>query len=313
MNHSVDCPYCAGATTNSVGNVYCSKRGENINDPENSLFSFKSSNVDSDPHYTRLTLRFVTSGTQHYIVGRNKKLLQPGRYLLINHGQQYRTIMPPGELTTMLGVAFKPSYVVNFFHDLTHSENDLLDNPFLKTNPLPSFYEGTFEADMQMQRIIKSIERILKVKPDWSQKDILNSLYANVLTHLFRHQTQLLNTASQITCSRSSTAHELYRRLIIARDYMEASYNSIDQMSEVARVACLSEFHFMRSFRQAFKVTPYQYVLSLRMKNARLLLLNSSKPINEISFETGFTDAGNFSRLFRKTYAASPLQMRNQN
>jgi AraC family transcriptional regulator len=72
----------------------------------------------------------------------------------------------------------------------------------------------------------------------------------------------------------------------------------------------MSRYHFLRTFRRLVGMTPHQYVLSLRMRKAAVLLRTTDVSITAIALEAGFNDLSTFIRRFRKTMDASPGEYR---
>ena len=77
---------------------------------------------------------------------------------------------------------------------------------------------------------------------------------------------------------------------------------SLLQMAEIVR---LNPFHLARLFRKKIGVSPYEYLLILRVEYARRLLRSGEK-VKEAALEAGFYDASHFSRSFRKIAGMSP-------
>ena len=70
---------------------------------------------------------------------------------------------------------------------------------------------------------------------------------------------------------------------------------------------------FIHSFKGVMKMSPMQYIISLRISMAKGYLENSSKNISEISNEVGYDNALYFSRLFRKYTGMTPTEYRKRN
>lgn len=81
-------------------------------------------------------------------------------------------------------------------------------------------------------------------------------------------------------------------------------------LAQLAAVACMSRYHFLRSFRRIIGVTPHQYLLGLRLHRAAERLCRSSDPVSAIAFETGFGDLSTFNAGFRARFGASPRHFR---
>jgi AraC family transcriptional regulator len=83
-------------------------------------------------------------------------------------------------------------------------------------------------------------------------------------------------------------------------------------VSELAREARLSPYHFLRTFQAVTGVTPHQYLLRLRLQRAAVRLRNEPDKIVDIALECGFGDVSNFNRTFRTEFGVSPRTWRSQ-
>ena len=103
---------------------------------------------------------------------------------------------------------------------------------------------------------------------------------------------------------------ELLRRLLRAKDRMDAASHEEWPVRRLARVSGVSEAHFARSFKQAFGVPPHRYLLTRRVERAKALLRDTDLSITEIAFQTGWESLGTFGRTFRDITGESPGAIR---
>lgn len=102
----------------------------------------------------------------------------------------------------------------------------------------------------------------------------------------------------------------LLRRLLRARDRMDAASHEDWPVARLARVSGVSQAHFARSFRQAFGVPPHRYLLTRRVERAASLLRESTESITDIAFQTAWSSLGSFSRTVRDITGKTPTQLR---
>jgi transcriptional regulator GlxA family with amidase domain len=105
---------------------------------------------------------------------------------------------------------------------------------------------------------------------------------------------------------------ELLRRLLRAKDRMDAASHEEWPVRRLARVSGVSEAHFARSFKQAFGVPPHRYLLTRRVERATALLRDTDLSITEIAFVTGWNSLGTFGRTFRDVTGESPGAIRTR-
>jgi AraC-like DNA-binding protein len=112
------------------------------------------------------------------------------------------------------------------------------------------------------------------------------------------------------THSEDSQDPELLRRLLRAKDRMDAASDEEWPVRRLARVSGVSEAHFARSFKQAFGVPPHRYLLTRRIERATALLRDTDLPITEIAFQTGWNSLGTFGRTFHDITGENPRAIR---
>ena len=103
---------------------------------------------------------------------------------------------------------------------------------------------------------------------------------------------------------------DLLRRLLRAKDRMDAASHEEWPVRRLARVSGVSEAHFARSFKEAFGAPPHRYLLTRRIERASALLRDTDRSITEIAFETGWKSLGTFGRTFRDVTGESPSELR---
>ena len=103
---------------------------------------------------------------------------------------------------------------------------------------------------------------------------------------------------------------ELLRRLLRAKDRMDAASHEDWPVRRLASVSSVSEAHFARSFKEAFGVPPHRYLLTRRIERATALLRDTRLSITDIAFQTGWSSMGTFGRTFRDVTGESPGDFR---
>lgn len=103
---------------------------------------------------------------------------------------------------------------------------------------------------------------------------------------------------------------KLLRRLLRAKDRMDAASEEEWPVTRLASVSGVSEAHFTRSFKDAFGIPPHRYLLTRRIERAKALLRDTSLPIIDIAFQTGWSSLGTFGRVFKGVTGESPTKLR---
>ena len=101
-------------------------------------------------------------------------------------------------------------------------------------------------------------------------------------------------------------------RLATAMRFIRAKACEAITVDEIACISGMSRSLFERKFRQSFGTAPWEHVLNLRIRQARLLLARTSLGMAEIAERTGFTTAEHFSASFKKIQGVSPKAERQR-
>jgi transcriptional regulator GlxA family with amidase domain len=119
-----------------------------------------------------------------------------------------------------------------------------------------------------------------------------------------------MEPGSGVTKVHSTQDPELLRRLLRAKDRMDAASHEDWPVRRLAAVSDVSEAHFARSFKEAFAVPPHRYLLTRRIERAMALLRDTDLSITDIAFRTGWESLGTFGRTFRDVTGESPSAIR---
>src|SRR5215472_8599802 len=98
--------------------------------------------------------------------------------------------------------------------------------------------------------------------------------------------------------------------MLRARDAMDRTYAEPLDVPSLAQIACVSEAHFIRTFRVTFGETPHRYLQRRRVERAMFLLRETDRSVTEICFDVGFTSVGTFSRTFGEIVGEPPTTYR---
>ena len=110
--------------------------------------------------------------------------------------------------------------------------------------------------------------------------------------------------------SMSRDAEESNRRLLRARDAMDRDYAEPLDIARLARIAHVSEAHFIRTFAATFGETPHRYLQRRRVERAMFLLRETDRSVTDICLDVGFHSLGSFSSAFHRVAGMSPTAYR---
>lgn len=265
------------------------------------LMDFEKSVTDSG-----LSIKLGHIGTEHYCFKDQQVSLKRGEYLLVNRHQTFDCFLR-GK-TPVEGFCFylSPQLIQEAASGLSRSAEDLLGHPPPSTQTPPRFLEKIYRTDEN--ELGRYLEQLRPALAAHRQLDF-NQVFFDVATALLRTHWQTEREMQGINCTRRSTREELYRRLSTARQYIFDNYCSDLQLEELAKAALLSKFHLLRTYKQAFGITPYQQVLELRLHKATRLVSEGDN-LGSIARQLGFSDRRSFTKAFKKKFGVAPSHYR---
>lgn len=99
-------------------------------------------------------------------------------------------------------------------------------------------------------------------------------------------------------------------RLQLMMQFLHQNYAKDISLEEIACYANISKSTVLNLFNRFLHITPINYLIGYRLKKAALLIKNTEKKINTISYETGFHNVDYFCRAFKKSYKMTPTEYR---
>ena len=108
----------------------------------------------------------------------------------------------------------------------------------------------------------------------------------------------------------SRATEETNRRMLRARDAMDRDYAKPLDIPALAKIAIVSEAHFIRTFRATFGETPHRYLQRRRIERAMFLLRETEDSVSDICLDVGFASLGTFSRTFTEIVGEPPTTYR---
>jgi AraC-like DNA-binding protein len=292
------------------------KAGFDINAPcpkygwPNMIIHNKTKSAYYPLHTGPLTIKFSFKGEEYFATKQRSYRVNPGNYLIFNNGTKYSARIQSDTITETLSVFFRPQFAEEVLSSMVSSEDKILDN---ETNPPlqpVNFMEMLYPQDTLLFPFMYKFHLACKIRHDdelWLEEELYMLL--KTLLELHRAAGQELD---KIPSVKKSTRVEVYKRLYLAKEYLDDNFSSEIKIEDAAKHACMSSFHFIRLFKKVFDETPYQYITRKRIDKAFNLILRTELPITEVCFEVGFNSLSSFSWLLKQKYGVSPEAMRGQ-
>lgn len=254
-------------------------------------------------------IRFVLSGSESYHIGRRNLSVYPDSFLILNKGTQYSSNVDSDIPAQLFSINFDQKFLHDFQNCQTVSDNKLLTRYGYDDGGDHVFNETIYPFKGDIKYNISH----LKTHLDQGTQDelLINEYLHHCLINYFRiYKEEFVEKAEKLKFLNNSTKIEILRRLNLAKEFLYSNYNKNISLEELAEHACLSVNHLLRTFKQAFSLTPHQFLIQLRLQRAQFLLKTTDYPINEVVNMIGFECPSSFIRLFRTHYKTTPLKYR---
>lgn len=196
-------------------------------------------------------------------------------------------------------------------HEVTiQFHKDLFDDRFLNRNQL-SFVKSLLEyASRGVKFTPDAIRNIRPRLMNLSNKNGFDSVLELIsILHYLSISKDMRMLASPSFMQEQVTSRNY--RIEIAFQYMRNHYDRDITLEDLARQVSMTEASFSRFIKKRTGLTFVESLNNIRLGHASRLLIDTTMNIAEISFKCGFNNLSYFNRVFKKKYACTPRQFRD--
>lgn len=254
------------------------------------LTNFQKGSAASAP-LNGLTVRYVARGREHYRIGGRSFALSEGQLMIASQQDGAEIDIANRDRAGTLGLcAFIAAN----------------DERFLGELPGPIVIGGSCSpvGDLMKEKL-KALDFPAGSKPDHAA-----SLIGDLTAHLPGLLKEIADHAANIQASKPSTRYDAFRKVSLARAYLHSTTDRVVDLNELARVAGMSRFHFLRAFQQCLGQSPARYHRSLRLTLAIADAKRRDLSLDAVADKYGFAGASSLSHVHRRTFGRSPVWSR---
>jgi AraC family transcriptional regulator len=260
--------------------------------------------------FRSFSLKYVIDRCIHYKVGNKEHAVREGDFLMACKQPHVKAYFDSKPVVKSICIDICPATVAEAFTVMTAKQDYNFDNYQANYFSYPEFFEtvcpaGTTQFGSKLDELVKAIHH--NETDQLINKEWFLDLVEKIICHEYGNYLALNGLHSV----KAETRKELLRRLNSGRQYMDENCSGINGVQEVAVACNMSEFHFYRSFRQAYGITPYQYLLNKRLAVADNLIRTTGISITDIALHCNFPDLFTFSKAFKRRFAVAPSRLRN--
>lgn len=256
------------------------------------------------PYRQCLSIKATWSGSEDYHIGDATVQVRPERYLVLNHGRVYGSAIDACSDVESFAIFFRPGLAAGARDVLRRSVDSLLDDPTPRESGEVEFMERLSPHDHLVSPVLRAIRE--RVRDGSCSETWLDERLHVLVERLFLREDLFTDEIRALPAARAATRRELYRRLCRARDFIDSCYAEQLDLGNIARVACLSRYHFLRLFRSCFGVTPHQYLTARRVEAAAHALRAGESDLAAAAAAAGFESRSAFFRSFKRHLGVAP-------
>jgi AraC family transcriptional regulator len=247
--------------------------------------------------YSCVPGRLLCTGQQRHTV-----LINQGGPLAISYSSayQWKTFIAAPDTTICLlpaGTQFEMRWTQPF-HFMAFTFEDLFAQTAAQAKVF-GFAPAWDIGDALLGTLAKRVSTITQDQ-NFSECKYLESLAIACVEQIYR----MYRRANDAQPKGRLTPQQLVQVISFAHDCMQLDIGLV----EMANLVHLSPYHFGRLFKQTVGLSPYQYLLQLRIEFAKKLIVARSGPLGDIAYQLNFSDQAHFSNAFRKATGISPRQ-----
>jgi len=239
-----------------------------------------------EEQHTQIQIAIVAAGSFQYRTAAGSEMMTPGSLLLGATGSCYECSHGHGSGDRCLSFGYTPEY----FEQLA---TDTGGRAAFRMGRLPPLQA----LSLPIAQALAGLQGAATVS--WEEIGI----------HLAIHTLQQLGNTASVT---GDPSPEALARVTATVRRIERDPTRDHPLATLAQDAALSPYHFLRTFERVTGVTPHQYVLRTRLREAALRLATEQDRVTDIAFGCGFGDVSNFNHAFRAEFGLSPRAYRQR-
>jgi AraC family transcriptional regulator len=274
---------------------------------KNAIRVSKITKIEGEMPFTGLGIKYVASGEETYYANEKKFTVKEGEYIIGNDFTS--SIVEINQKQPVQGLCIDISTEiiseVALYYDINGSDLKeflLSDQFFVNRYDVKNTSLGY--SLIEINNKIKN----LNYHNDFLRCELFYSLAESIITD----QRYIFDHLSKLGFKKVITNEELFRAMLSAKAFIDDHVMENPSLDQISLQAGLSKYHFIRVFKNAFGISPYQYQKRKRLELAKIDLING----NELSYTAirfGFPDAYSFSKAFKQQFGKTPGSIRKSN
>jgi AraC-like DNA-binding protein len=256
--------------------------------------------IESDVAFKGLGIKYVASGEETYYANGKKFMVREGEYIIGNDFT--KSIVQINQEKVVEGICIDIS---------TQIVSDVAEYYDLQASNLKEFLLSdqffVNRYNVKNTSIGYSLSEINKKIKNGSFANSLQEqeLFYSLAESIITDQRFIFDHLNNLDFKKNITNEEVFRSILQAKNFIDEHITENLSLDEISLNIGISKYHFIRVFKQAFGVSPYQYQKRIRLDRAKLDITQGIS-ILETAIKYGFSDVPTFSKAFKQQFNLTP-------
>lgn len=223
---------------------------------------------------------YVESGSRYLKCSGKEYIIEPGDLMIFNPFANHECDQLTEQALDYRCINIQTAQMKAIFKEITNKSN------------LPYFSEQVYQSSALIE-YLKQVHTLIMENAEILE---IEESYLCLMEAIF------------LSCNYKSAIDDgHYNCLDCVTAYLKERFSETISLETLSRICGLSKYQLIRAFTEKYSITPYRYLLSIRLSNAQDLLAKQ-QTIAETAVSCGFSDQSHLTNTFKKYFGISPLQ-----
>lgn len=252
-----------------------------------------------------ISIKYAKRGIEYYTLNKKQLMLCDNEYFISNLPLDGNVNIESKKQVQgiCINISYKLIHEIEssllLKNEISHSKN--LDKYSALNNSVFNLFHL---GNNSLSHIINKLSNIT-TEDEFLHSD-MQQLFFKLGEAFILEQQPLLKYNLNLLTTNQITKVQILKQLMFARDYIEANFCDAIPVIDMAVVANMSEYHFLRTFKTVFGISPNQYQTKLRLEKAKQLLSKGMGNVQETAYAVGYSDIHIFSKAFKRYFGLNP-------
>lgn len=261
---------------------------------------------ENEANFKSFSAKYVLSGEEFYFLNQKKYVISSGEYIVGNSYTEGSICIDSKKPVTGICIDVSEEKITEII-DFTFHENESLKKFIFEQEWMVQKYEASHtHLGYAMNQIALKFDDLSAGHSCFS-----NEIFYTIAECIVTDQCTVFKQFQGLKSVKEATNGRLLNFIYDAKNYIDTHYLEKINLEQIAMASKLSQYHFIRLFKNVFGISPYQYILKKRLAFAKALLLEGVDII-DITYQTGFSNPANFSKAFKLQFNMSPKNFLKQ-